>query len=235
MSSDADFGAKLEAHTATYLDHLRECVSLLPELFDQYTAGESTGDTVERIRTLESDCDRVIHDINSAITNAGPGEMGLLHSRIHFNAAALIEFYKTLDTVANLTERIADELVIINPAHDNECFAGLGKMADKVVPAIDALEELVETFVRCLSATDTEASLVEWIETIREIESICDDIRNGVIERAFAADHIDQPLVYREFAILLDELHNTIEDVTDQIIVIASNEQGIVVEPDPEP
>jgi len=234
MSSEADFGEQLETHTEEYLVKFEDCVTLLPDLFDQYTAGESTAETVERIETLESDCDDIIHDINSSITNAGPGEMGLLNSRIHFNASALLEFYKNLDTVANLVERIADELVIINPPHDNECFEGLHEMANHAVTAVAELRELVSTFIHNLCDADASDSLIDEIARIREIESVCDDIRNGVIEQAFADDAIEQPLVYREFAILLDELHNTMEDITVQIIVISSNEPGIVTEPEPD-
>lgn len=234
MSSEADFGDQLEAHTTEYLARLEDCVTLLPDLFDQYAAGESTDETVERIETLESECDDIIHDINGSITNAGPDEMGLLNSRIHYNASALLEFYKNLDTVANLTERIADELVMINPPHDNECFEGLHEIAEHAVDAITALEDVVARFIHALCTTDASDSLVEGIARVSEIESVCDEVRNGVIEQAFADDAIDQPLVYREFAILLDELHNTMEDITDQIIIIASNEQGIVTEPRPE-
>ncbi len=233
MPPDVDFGEQLEAHTTDYLDRFEDCVTLLPELFDQYAAGEPTAETVERIETLESDCDDIIHDINGAITNAGPGEMGLLNSRIHYNASALLEFYKNLDTVANLAERIADELVIVNPPHDNECFEGLHELAEHTIEAVTVLEEVVAQFIHALCTTDASVSLVDGIDRVSEIESICDDIRNGVIEQAFADDAIEQPLVYREFAILLDELHNTMEDVTDQIIIIASNEQGIVTEPKP--
>ncbi|ERH08010.1 MAG: hypothetical protein J07HN4v3_00375, partial [Halonotius sp. J07HN4] len=43
-----------------------------------------------------------------------------------------------------------------------------------------------------------------------------------------------QPLVYRELAVLFDELANTIEDLTDRITVISSDEPGIVTEGDPD-
>jgi len=40
--------------------------------------------------------------------------------------------------------------------------------------------------------------------------------------------------VYRELAVLLDELANTIEDLTDRITVISSEEPGIVTETSPD-
>jgi uncharacterized protein Yka (UPF0111/DUF47 family) len=96
------------------------------------------------------------------------------------------------------------------------------------------LGDVVEGFVHGLARSGATETLTEGIETIRGLESECDGLRNDAIETAFADDAVDQPLVYRELAILLDELANTIEDLTDRMVVIASKEPGIVTEADPE-
>ena len=97
-----------------------------------------------------------------------------------------------------------------------------------------ALEAVVVEFVHAMSRTDESTDLTADIEAVRAMESACDELRNTVISTAFDDDEIDQPLMYREFAILFDELANTMEDITDQVVIIASNEPGITTEPEPE-
>jgi len=57
MSTDADFGERLEAQTATYLDRIDDCVALLPQAFDEYASGGPYRETVDEIAALESECD----------------------------------------------------------------------------------------------------------------------------------------------------------------------------------
>jgi len=233
MSTGPTFGEELESQTETYLDRLADCVSLLPELLDQYQNGGDYRETFEEIQEIESECDRLNRNINGTITNAGPGDIGLLNSRVHFNTSSLISFYGQLDVIANLTERIAQELLMIQPAHDNECFQRMAEMADSAAAGMAPLVDVVGRFIHSLSTTDESDTLTEEINAVRRMESECDDLRNAIITTAFDGD-VDDPLLYREFAIMLDKLANTMEDVTDQVIVIASNEPGIVTEPDPE-
>lgn len=230
MPSGPNFGDELEAKTDAYFDPLTDCVSLLPNLLEQYAAEEEYHDTFDRIQTLESECDRITREITSSFTNAGPGDIGLLDSRVHFNTSDLIAFYQKLDVIANVTERIAQELLMMQPAHDNDCFEGLCEMAEYAADGMEPLEDVVIRFVHSLRNTNASENLVDEIAAVREMESRCDEVRNGVIETAFADESIDQPLMYREFAILFDRLANTMEDLTDQIIIIASNEPGIVTE-----
>lgn len=232
-AGDADFGAQLEAKTDTYLDRLTECVGLLPEALDQYAAGEPTDDTVERIEDLESECDQLHRDITALITNGDPADMGIRNTRLNYNQSGLVEFYRRIDVMANLTERIAHEITMMRPPYDNDCFRGLREMAEEVASMQSTLEDVVERFVHNLTTIDASDSFAADIQAIRDAESRCDAIKNDVIETAFN-DGIDQPLMYRELAILVDDLANTMEDVTDGIITISSDEPGIVTETGPD-
>ncbi len=234
MAAGPTFGDELDAQTETYLNRLTDCVALLPEILDEYATDGDYESTFEEIAEIESECDRLNREINGTITNAGPDEIGLLNSRVHFNASELISFYGTLDVIANHTERIAQELLMMRPPHDNACYEGLHEMGYEIENGLDALESVVVDFVHAMSRTDESTDLTEDIETVRAMESACDEIRNEVISTAFADDEIDHPLLYREFAILFDELANTMEDITDQVIIIASNEPGITTEPKPD-
>lgn len=234
MPADISFGEQLETRTDAFLDGLNECVGLLPTVLDQYESGEDYEQTVETIQDLESDCDTMNREIVGFISNAGPEDIGLLNTRINFNESALIEFYDNVDVMANLTERIAQELQMMRPPHDNDCFEGLTEMAEEVVSMMTTLEDVVERFVHSLGNAAETDTLTEEIQSIRDTESRCDAIRNDVIATAFRDNDIDQPLMYRELAILFDELANKMEDITDQIVVISSKEPGIVTEADPD-
>ena len=234
MSTDADFGKRLESRTATYLDRIDDCVSLLPQALDEYATDGPYRETVAEIGAIESECDELVREITGVITNAGPDDIGLLNTRINFNESALLDFYKSLDVVANHTERIVQEVVMMQPSADVEPFRDMREMASRTVEMTVLLVDVVERFVHGLARSDATETLTEGIDSIRNLESECDELRNDAIATAFADDAIDQPLVYRELAILLDELANTIEDLTDQIVVIASKEPGIVTETAPE-
>ncbi|MFW5916936.1 MAG: DUF47 domain-containing protein [Halorubrum sp.] len=233
MSTDADFGERLEAQTAAYLARIDDCVRLLPRALDEYAEGGAYRETVDEIAAIESECDAQVREITGVITNAGPDDIGLLNTRINFNESALLDFYKELDVVANHTERIVQEVAMMRPSAEVDSFASMREMAERVVEMTAILGDVVERFVRGLARSDATETLTAGIESIRDLESECDDLRNDAVATAFADDAIDQPLVYRELAILLDELANTIEDLTDRIVVIATKEPGIVTEADP--
>ena len=234
MASDGDFGERLETQTDAYLERIHDCVRLLPVALEAYATTDDPTETAAEIGDIESECDERVRELTGVITNAGPDDIGLLNTRITFNESALIDLYKTLDVVANHTERIVQEIVMMRPPADVEPFDDMREMADLIVEMTATLESVVGDFVRGLSRSDTTRTLTDDIETIRELESACDRLRNDAIATAFADESIDAPLVYRELAILLDELANTIEDLTDRMIVIASTEPGIVTEVDPD-
>ncbi len=234
MPTEADFGARLESRTETYLDRIDDCVALLPRAFDEYAADGPYRETVAEIATIESECDELVREITGVITNAGPDDIGLLNTRINFNESALLDFYNALDVVANHTERIVQELAMMQPSADADPFRGMREMAGRIVEMTVLLVDVVGRFVHGLARSDATETLTEGIDAIRSLESECDELRNDAVATAFADDAIDQPLVYRELAILLDELANTIEDLTDRMVVIASKEPGIITEADPE-
>lgn len=233
MTSETGFGGTLESRTVTYLDQLTLCSAHLPDLLDAYASDGETTQVVEMIEGTESECDEIRRSITALIANADSQDIGLLSTRIKFNQSALLNFYKDLDIIANHTERIAQELTMIQPSPNVDSYDKLREMAAVIVEMTEELSGVVVRFIRSLARTNASETLTGGIERIRDFESRCDAIRNDVIKSAFK-DDIEEPLVYREFAVLLDELANTIEDLTDQITVISSEEPGIVTETNPE-
>jgi len=233
MTSETGFSETLESQTETYLDQLTLCSTYLPDLLDAYASDGETAQVVEQIESTESECDDIRRSITALIANADSQDIGLLSTRIKFNQSALLNFYKDLDIIANHTERIAQELTMIQPSPAVESYDQLREMAAIIVEMTEELSGVVVRFIRSLARTNSSATLTDSIERIRDFESQCVTLRNDVIRSAFERD-MQQPLVYREFAVLLDELANTIEDLTDQITVISSAEPGIVTEATPD-
>ena len=229
MSSDADFESTLESKTVTYLDQLADCTERLPTLLTAYAEGREYEPIIDQIEAAENDCDQTRREITALIANAGTREIGLLNTPINLNQSALLDFYKQLDVVANHTERIAQELSMLQPAASNNSYEQFQEMATLIVEMTEVLNDVVERFITGLARNNASETLTDEIETIRALESKCDTARNDVIATAFSSD-LPQPLVYRELAVLLDELANTIEDLTDRITVISSEEPGIVTE-----
>jgi uncharacterized protein Yka (UPF0111/DUF47 family) len=234
MSTDGGFGAQLESRTEAYLDRIDDCVALLPRALDEYAEGGPYRETVDEIAAVESECDDLVRGIRGIITGAGPDDIGLLNTRINFNESALLDFYTELDVVANHTERIVQEVAMMRPDADVAPFRDMREMATRIAEMVAVLGDVVERFVRGLARSDAAETLTDGIESIRELESACDELRNDAIATAFDDADVDQPLVYRELAILLDELANTVEDLTDRMVVIASKEPGIVTEVEPD-
>lgn len=231
MTSEPGFDEILESRTVTYLDQLTLCSTYLPDLLDEYANSDETAQTVETIEETESKCDDIRRSITALIANADSQDIGLLNTRIKFNQSALLKFYNDLDFIANHTERIAQELMMIQPSSEVASYDQLQEMAVIIVEMTEILSNVVVRFIQSLARTNASETLTDGIQQIRDFESQCDTIRNDVIKSVFEND-VDNPLVYREFAILFDELANTIEDLTDQITVISSEEPGIITESD---
>ncbi|MFB6079462.1 MAG: DUF47 domain-containing protein [Haloferacaceae archaeon] len=225
------FEGELVSRTAAYLDRIEECVSHVPRLLDQYADGGPYCETVDRIGDLESDCDEIRRTISALISNADAADLGIRLTRVHLNTGPTIELYQRLDEVADTAERFAEELAAIEPSRATVCLDLLRRMAERAVEAVSVLDGAVTEYMRVLCDPYRTAALGEEVERIRTIESECDGLRNEVVATAFDGG-ASTPLVYREFAVLLDALVDGIEDVTDQLVWIAGRESGISVDPE---
>lgn len=233
-SSDASIDSQLQAETETYLSDIAGCVRLLPQLLKNYSRGRGFEETAAEIRRLESQCDERNRQISGLLSNATSKEMGLRNSRIHLNATQVLELYQQLDDIVNTVERIAEELITVRPPRIRSCFQQFQEMTECATTAMAALEEVVTTFTQLLCSYEKTGLIAEKIETIRAAESSCDRIRNELTADVFADESVAQPLIYREFALLFDQLTDSIEDVTDQVVLISSGESWISTETAPE-
>ncbi|MEZ3117239.1 DUF47 family protein [Halobaculum sp. MBLA0147] len=234
MTTDGDFRDTLLTRTEAYLEDAAACVDLLPDLLSAYAAEEDYEAVAHEIQRLESDCDETLRAISAHLANTDAREMGLLSSRVHVNTPSLLDLYQEVDAVVNLAERIAEELLVVPLDPETAAFDGLVEMAADATRAVAALETVVTEFVDLLSAPEASGSLGDEVTTIREIESACDGHRNDTLASAFGDETVPDPHRYREFALLFDRLVDGVEDITDQMWVIASDDPSLVVEADGE-
>lgn len=235
MAADEDFGDEIVSETETYIDRIAACVDLLPALLERYRSGADYEAVTDRIQELESDCDRINRRISALVTNVSAEEIDFANSRIYLNSPGIVELYQKIDDIPNAVERIAEELVTIKPSTAADCFRGFSDMTEHATTAMTALATAVTGFVRVLRTPSESDSIVEEVETIREIESACDSIRNEIVETAFETASNARAIVYREFAHLFDTLVDAMEDVVDQIVLISSTEEWITTEADGQP
>lgn len=226
MSDDSDvsFESRLDSLTKRYLQTTRECVHLLPELLSVYADGGEYRAIAREIRTLETECDKTNREIRRLFSNATAEDFGLRNTRIYLNLHQILETYQRIDTVANAVERIADELVTIRPPRVEPYFGQFEEMATYATTAVDALEEMMAAFTLSLREGGRTETIGEAIHVIREAESSCDTSRNDLLEDVFGDESVERPLLYREFALLFDRLVDAIEDVTDHLVLVASDE-----------
>ncbi|QHS16294.1 DUF47 family protein [haloarchaeon 3A1-DGR] len=229
------FDDRIVSRTETYLDRIDECVRLLSDLVDAYVDGgaddPTVRDLVDAITTHESDCDRLKRDISAQITNADARDIGLRNARIHLNSPHVLDLYQRLDEIPNAIERLAEELVTIAPPREAATFDRYAEMARCAERAMDALADAVACYVRLLRSPSRSDSVAAEIATVRGAESSVDELRNAVIETAFADDVIHGAFVSRTFALRFDEVLDAMEDVTDTLVVASSTESWITTEP----
>lgn len=216
--------------TEQYVSRVEACVALVSELLEQYVEGGPYRETAERIRTLESECDHAGRQVSAAITTAGAGELGLRHSRVHINSPQVVALFQTLDEVANAAEQVAEGVVTVGPPTGSP-FGRLREIADRATEAMAVLAGAVTAFVRALCDPVESVTLVDEVEAVRDAESTCDRLRNDAVATAFDDTPAAEALLYREFALLLDRLLDAMEDVTDRIVLISSNESWVQTQP----
>ncbi|MFB6171717.1 MAG: DUF47 domain-containing protein [Haloarculaceae archaeon] len=231
VADSAQFEARIVSQTETYLDQVEACVTEVPRLLEAYADRGPYRQTADRIAEAESDCDRTQREIGGLIANADATDLGIRLTRLHLNSGPTIELYQLLDEIANAAERFAEELVAIGPQRSLACLDRLREMAECAARTVPHLRRAVAEFVRVLCDPGRTGSVVEEVTRIRAAESDCDRTRNDLLAAAFDGA-TTEPLVYREFALLLDGLVDTMEDVTDQLLLITGNQSWIAIEPE---
>lgn len=226
------FERQLTTLTTTFLDHLKECVEQTPDLLGRYADEEPVDQLADRVSALESDCDRTNREISALISGSSVETLGIRLTRVHLHSGQIIGLYQLLDEVANLVEQFAEELVAIRPPRSTVCLDGLQQMGARCVAAMDALAAAVDDYVRALCQPTCSLSISDSVAEIRSLESESDQIRNQVLTSAFQDGPSATALVYLELATCLDSAIDTMEDVTDQMLLLTGNQDWIDIEPD---
>lgn len=225
------FEQRLDSLTTAFLERIDDCVRQLPELLTRYASEQPYQETVQEIRSLETVCDRRNRELSSLVSAATVEDLGIRLTWVHLHSGRVIELFTLLDTIANTAERFADELSAMRPPRRVDCLEGLHTMATHAVTAMGQLRTVVVEFIRTLCRPDHSIAVTDAVRNIRGLESESDAIRNDIVATAFREQPYTVPLLYRELALVLDTVLDTMEDVTDQLLLITGNESWIDIEP----
>lgn len=225
------FSDRLVSQTSTYLDRVTGCVEETPALVEQYAEDGAYARTADRIADLESECDRIHREVSSLVAAAGAADLDIRLTRLHLNSRETVRVYHLLDEVANAVEQFAADLVALAPARDRDCLDLLAEMAASAAAAMPHLRVAVGEYVRLLCDAEASRTVADEVARVRAAESACDDTRNALVRTAFD-DGPPRPLLYRDLALRLDAVADTMEDVTDHLVVVAGTRPWIEVEPD---
>jgi uncharacterized protein Yka (UPF0111/DUF47 family) len=234
VDTSRPFGERLEATTDRYLDRLDNCVTALPTLVEEYSTDAGYGSTVDRIQSIESDCDELKLALGKLVTTADAKEVGLRLTWVHLHADRMLELYGHLDTIANVSEQFAEELAAIAPKRVDDCLDGIARMAELAVAAMAELGVVVREFVRTLCRPEYSASITQGVSAIRAFEGDSDAVRTRVLETAFDREHDATAVAYRQLAVLLDGVLDAMEDVTDQMHLMTGPDTWLDIEIYPE-
>jgi len=227
---------RLVSRTETYLDQTEACVALLPELLAAYPDGDYR-EFVDRISTLESDCDRTNRHLCGLVADADVRDLGIRLTRVHLHASQTIELFNALDEVANAAEQFAVDLDGLRPDLPPDRRDRFDEMAAEAATAMAALRSAVTDYVGVLCNPETSADIAGDVACVRNVESRCDRLRNEAVTAAFDGDAGGDAsaLVCRELALQLDEVVDAMEDVTDRMVRTTGSELAVDAEPEGAP
>ncbi|QDX41259.1 DUF47 domain-containing protein [Salarchaeum sp. JOR-1] len=192
---------RIEELSATYLEEVTECVSALDGVFDGGTPG------VERVESLESQCDEIGRALRSALGATAPTFRG-----VYLQAGDLAEFYTRADDVANHAEGVALDY------RATGAYLGLVRphLREMVADAVVASAHL-ETATAAYLGDEGDDAVSEAVARIRELERACDDRRHDAVRVAFEQRDAADALVLRELVRGVDAVVDAIEDAADHI------------------
>ncbi|MFB6157687.1 MAG: DUF47 domain-containing protein [Haloferacaceae archaeon] len=221
-------GTEFVALSETYTDRVHDCVDALDAVVERWAEGRSYGEPLRRVREFETVCDVTEREVTRTLVGfRADGTTPFGRSSVNLDDVA--ELYHALDDVANAAERTAEELAAIDPTLPRECAEGIRTMASLAVDAMALLETAIDGYVRALREPGSHARIRDAVEQIRGLESQCDELRNHVVDRAFAEVPDATALTCRHLATGLDAVVDAIEDVTDRLVYASGGQPWIDV------
>jgi uncharacterized protein Yka (UPF0111/DUF47 family) len=179
---------------------------------------------VDEIEAIEDACDDRRLELGWLVTNVDAEELGLRLTQVHVHADRLLALHSHLDSIANSAEQFAFELTATDPKRCGDCLDGLEEMAEIAVTAMTHLDTAVSEFVRALCRPRDDVSITTSVSSIRALEGEADAVRNEILEAAFTDDLGADALAYRQLALILDDVLDAMEDVTDQMHLVTGSE-----------
>ncbi|MGB9985810.1 DUF47 domain-containing protein [Salarchaeum japonicum] len=190
----------------TYLEQVTECVGALDSVFDGNVSG------VDRVESLESQCDETGRALQSALGAAAP-----TFRSVYLQAGDLAEFYTRVDEVANNAEAVALDYRATGAYLGNVRPHLREMVADAVVASAH-----LETATAAYLGEDEDETVSEAVSRIRTLERACDDRRHDAVRVAFEQRDAADALVVRELVRGADAVVDAVEDAADHLEFMVS-------------
>ena len=205
---------KLNAHSSK----VRECFQQYLQIFDEFTlqqneilSDESRMEVyVEQIKKLEEEADEVRHVVIRELLSGGL----LLENR-----KSSVRLIEGLDQVANMAEDIIQMLF-----YEGICVEEFMIKDIKEINSITLVQ--LDLFISLLSRTMTkyeESVLLEDITKVESYEAQVDDLENALIKQIYRLPiELAKKNQYKDLLRLVAGISNLIEDLSDEIEIIAA-------------
>lgn len=187
------------------------CYEKYEEAMDAIMVGceEATMESyTNKLRSLESQADEVRHMIIRQLLEGGM----LVDSR-----KSLMHVIEAVDTVANITEDIVQEIYIQNICLPEFTHDAIKKMSTVTKKQLELLVETVKNIVHKYKIKE----MTKIIHEIEGLESEVDDIQQALTKQLFETDfELARKLQYRELINMIGGMSDVIEDISDEIEII---------------
>jgi uncharacterized protein Yka (UPF0111/DUF47 family) len=201
-----------------YFECLVDCAESVRPAVEYYGGDEDAfcGE-LERARRLESDCDDLLATIRTTVARS----MEPNFTRVYFQPDGVLELFDRADVAANHVETFLGELAAMDPTLSVAVTTGFARMGDLVVEAIAALSTAVGDLF-AVPAHRTVDTVHDARETVADLESRCDTVRQKLVSEAFATRDTADALVVRQLALWLDRAMDAVEDAAERTVYLDS-------------
>lgn len=203
---------------STHSTNVRECYLRYMQIFDEFVLDQEAilsddlkmDSYVDQIRKLEKEADAIRHVVIRELLSGGL----LLENR-----KSSVRLIEGLDQVANIAEDIIQMLFYEKISIDEFMVKDIKEINSITLSQLDL-------FISLLTRTMTkyeERTLLEDIIRIEEYETRVDEVENELVKKIYRLPvELAQKNQFRDLLRLVAGISNLIEDLSDEIEIIAS-------------
>lgn len=213
------YADEVRAYTDTYLEQVQACTAHLPDALEAYgTDRAAFVASVDRLSTVESECDATLRELRALVGEAVPPN----YTEFYLRGGDAVRLYAQIDAIPNRVEQFCRELGAIEPTLDSAVLADLREMGRLVVQATRRLADVTSAYVESLVTAGDPVRVTDAVGEIATLETDCDDRTYAALERAFSTAPAGDALVVHALVRTLDAAMDAVEDAADFLLSLSS-------------